>query len=177
MIRRANIDDIPAIQEIAYQTWPATYGGIISEEQIRYMLDLMYSIESLVQQMTKGHSFFLMESDNTIKNEQGENIKATDMQTLLGFASVSDEGNGVFKLNKLYVLPSTHKTGVGKALLKTAKEYAKNNGGKELILQVNKKNPAIGFYQKQGLTIIRESIFELDHGFVMDDYIMGISLS
>lgn len=157
MIRIATLDDIPVIQEIAYQTWPSTYGSIISEEQIRYMLDLMYSKDSLVQQMTKGHHFFLMESET-------------------GFASVSDETNGVFKLNKLYVLPSAHKTGAGKALLNAAKEYAKNNGGKELILQVNKQNPAIAFYEKQGLSIKSESVFELDHGFVMDDYIMGISL-
>lgn len=167
MIRIATLDDIPAIQEIAYQTWPATYGGIISEEQIRYMLDLMYSTESLMQQMHKGHEFFLMEDD----------IKPESQPAILGFASVSDESDGVFKLNKLYVLPNTQKSGTGKGLLNVVKDYAKKNGGKELILQVNKQNPAIGFYQKQGLRIIRESIFELDHGFVMDDYIMGISLS
>ena len=174
MIRIATLDDIPVIQEIAYQTWPSTYGGIISEEQIRYMLDLMYSTESLVQQMSKGHQFFLFESEN---KETSAPLQETEVNTVMGFASVSDEGNGVFKLNKLYVLPSAHKTGSGKALLNAVKEYAKANGGKELILQVNKQNPAIGFYQKQGLTIIRESIFELEHGFVMDDYIMGISLS
>ena len=163
MIRIATLDDIPVIQEIAYQTWPSTYGGIISEEQILYMLDLMYSTNSIVQQMSKGHQFFLFESENK------ENY-------VMGFASVSDEGNGVSKLNKLYVLPSAHKTGSGKALLNAAKEYAKKNGGKELILQVNKQNSAIGFYESQGLTIKYESVFELDHGFVMDDYIMGISL-
>ena len=167
MIRIATLDDIPAIQEIANKTWPSTYGSIISEEQIRYMLDLMYSTDSLVQQMRKGHLFFLMEEDS----------KPESQPSLLGFASVSDESDGVFKLNKLYVLPKTQKSGTGKGLLNAVKDYVKKNGGKELILQVNKQNPAIGFYQKQGLTIIRESIFELDHGFVMDDYIMGISLS
>jgi hypothetical protein len=62
MVRIATLDDIPAIQQIAYKTWPSTYGGIISEEQIKYMLDLMYSTESLVQQMSKGHQFYLFES-------------------------------------------------------------------------------------------------------------------
>lgn len=164
MIRIATLDDIPVIQEIAYQTWPSAYGGIISEEQIRYMLDMMYSAESLAQQMSKGHQFFLSES------EERENA-------VMGFASVSDENNGVFKLNKLYVLPSAHKTGTGKALLNAVKEYAKQQGGKELILQVNKQNTAIAFYKSQGLTIQSENVFELDHGFVMDDYIMCISLS
>ncbi len=177
MIRIATLDDIPVIQEIAYNTWPTTYGGIISEEQIRYMLDLMYSTESLVQQMSKGHTFFLMESDDTINRDHSIHTNAIAEQKVLGFASVSDEGNSIFKLNKLYVLPAAHKTGTGKALLNTVKTYAVQNGGKELILQVNKQNPAIAFYKSQGLSIMSENIFELDHGFIMDDYTMGISLS
>lgn len=163
MIRIATLDDIPAIQQIAYNTWPSTYGDIISEEQIRYMLDLMYSTESLVQQMSKGHQFFLSESK---KNGNA----------IMGFASVSNEGDGIFKLNKLYVLPTAHKTGTGKALLNTVKAFAIQNGGKELILQVNKQNPAIAFYKSQGLSIKSENIFELDHGFVMDDYEMSLQL-
>ena len=69
-----------------------------------------------------------------------------------------------------------HKTGAGKALLTAVKAYAKENGGKQLILQVNKQNPAIDFYKRQGFSILSENIFELAHGFVMDDYIMGIDL-
>ena len=77
---------------------------------------------------------------------------------------------------KLYVLPTTQKTGAGKALLLQAIEYAKNNGGKQLILQVNKINNAKDFYLNHGFTILEEKVLELEHGFVMDDYIMGINL-
>jgi len=166
MIRVATLDDIPAIQQVAYQTWPSTYGGIISEEQIKFMLDLMYSTESLVQQMVKGHQFYLFETDAAVN-------KANE---ILGFASVSNELDGVFKLNKLYIIPTVQKTGAGKALLSAVKEYAKQNGGNQLILQVNKQNPAIEFYKRQGLSILSEQVFELEHGFVMDDYIMGVTL-
>ena len=166
MVRIATLDDIPAIQQIAYNTWPSTYGGIISEEQIKYMLDLMYSTESLVKQMTKGHQFYLFETASIQPNEND----------VIGFASVSNELEGVFKLNKLYIIPLAHKTGAGKALLTAVKAYAKENGGKQLILQVNKQNPAIDFYKRQGFSILSENIFELAHGFVMDDYIMGIDL-
>lgn len=166
MITIATLDDIPTIQQIAYNTWPSTYGGIISEEQLEYMLTLMYSSESLEQQMVKGHQFFLFEKQFAQDNES----------ECLGFASVSDESEGIFKLNKLYVIPSAHKTGAGKALLYSAKEYAKQNGGKQLILQVNKQNTAIEFYKSQGLSILSENIFELEKGFVMDDYIMGVEL-
>lgn len=166
MIRIATLDDIPAIQQIAYNTWPSTYGEIISKEQINFMLDLMYSTDSLVQQMMKGHQFYLFEADTL----------QTEMNEVLGFASVSNESKGVFKLNKLYIIPTAQKTGAGKALLSAVKDYAIQNGGKQLILQVNKQNPAIDFYKRQGLTILSENVFELEHGFVMDDYIMGTDL-
>lgn len=166
MIRIATLDDIHVIQQIAYNTWPSTYGGIISEAQIKFMLDLMYSTESLVQQMAKGHQFYLFENDQT----------ATQENEVLGFASVSHESAGVFKLNKLYIVPTAQKTGAGKGLLSAVKDYALKNGGKQLILQVNKQNPAIKFYKKQGLSILSENVFELEQGFVMDDYIMGIQL-
>jgi ribosomal protein S18 acetylase RimI-like enzyme len=166
MIRIATLNDIPSIQQIAYHTWPSTYGEIISEKQINYMLDLMYSTESLVQQMAKGHQFHLFE----------KNQSPTQENEVLGFASVSNESAGVFKLNKLYIIPTAQKTGAGKELLFAVKDYALQNGGKQLILQVNKQNPAIEFYKRQGLSILSENVFELEKGFVMDDYIMGIDL-
>jgi ribosomal protein S18 acetylase RimI-like enzyme len=159
-IREAVADDIATIRKIAEQTWPETYGGIISEEQIRYMLEMMYSDASLQQQMQSGHRFYLVELGN----------KA------IGFASVSDEGNGIFKLNKLYVLPSIQKTGAGKALLQEVMAYAKSKDAVQLILQVNKQNGAKQFYEKHGLKVLEEKVLELEHGFVMDDYIMGIHL-
>ncbi|MBA4258240.1 MAG: GNAT family N-acetyltransferase [Chitinophaga sp.] len=166
MIRIATLDDIPTIQQIAHHTWPSTYGKIISKQQIEYMLDLMYSTESLVQQMVKGHQFYLFEKDQS----------ATPENEVLGFASVSNESAGVFKLNKLYIVPTAQKTGAGKALLSAAKDFAKQNEGKQLILQVNKQNPAIEFYKRQGFSILSENVFELEKGFMMDDYIMGIDL-
>jgi len=48
------------VQQIAYATWPATYGKILSPEQLSYMLQLFYSTESLAQQMSaQGHNFIV----------------------------------------------------------------------------------------------------------------------
>ena len=160
MIRKATDKDCSIIQQIAHATWPVAYSEIISPEQLRYMLELMYSTPSLEKQFASSHQFYLFETK----------------EIPIGFASVSNEGNNIFKLNKLYVLPTTQKTGVGKALLLQAIEHAKNSGGKQLILQVNKVNKATNFYLKHGFTILEEKVLELEHGFVMDDYIMGINL-
>lgn len=160
MIRTATLTDIPTIRSIAERTWPSTYGGIISQEQIDYMLDLMYSDASLTKQINTNHQFYIFEFD----------------QNPIGFASVSKEEESIFKLNKLYVLPNIQKTGAGKALLAAVKDYARTNGGKQLILQVNKHNNAKAFYEHMGFKVQKEMVFELDHGYVMDDYLMEIAL-
>ena len=160
MIRTANSTDIPIIRSIAENTWPDAYSNILSPEQLPYMLNLMYSDDALQHQMKNGHQFYI-----AVINEKP-----------IGFASVSNEGNNVFQLNKLYILPNTQKTGVGKSLIQIIIEHAKQNGGAQIMLRVNKQNKAKLFYERQGFRILNESILELEHGFVMDDYIMGINI-
>ena len=160
LIRETTHADIPAIRQIAFDTWPSTYGSILSQEQIDYMLTWMYSSETLQKQMLEGHQFYIAELDHAT----------------LGFAGVSNEGNAKFKLHKLYVVPTTQKTGAGKALLQKVMEFARSNGGTKLILQVNRHNNAKGFYEKQGFTVLDEVKLDVGNGFYMDDYIMQYNL-
>jgi len=160
IIRKAIEKDIPAIRKIAHATWPTAYGASLSKQQLDYMLEWMYSENALQEQMKKGHQFFMTAIDE--KN--------------FGFASVSAEGDGVFKLNKLYVIPDTQKTGAGKALLQETISYAKQNGGAKLILQVKRDNIAKGFYEKHGFIITKEIDLEIGDGFFMNDYIMELDL-
>lgn len=160
IIREATAADIPAIRHIAQTTWPATYGPILSQEQIDYMMQWMYSENTLREQMEQGHQFYMAELNGNAH----------------GFAGVSGEGNTVFKLHKLYVIPDTQKTGAGKALLQQVIHYAKTNGGTQLLLQVNRHNNAKGFYEKQGFTILKEADTDIGNGYFMNDYIMQLPL-
>ena len=47
MITKATIKDIHLIQDLAQKSWRSHYPGIISHEQIDFMLDLMYSEEEI----------------------------------------------------------------------------------------------------------------------------------
>jgi hypothetical protein len=47
MIKKATVQDIPLIQDVASQSWRKHYPGILSTEQIEYMLELMYSENEL----------------------------------------------------------------------------------------------------------------------------------
>ena len=160
IIRKATPADIASIRQIAFATWPDAYGKLLPKEQLEYMLEWMYSETSLQEQMNKGHQFFMADLNGNS----------------FGFASVSDEGDQRFKLNKLYVIPQTQKTGAGKALLDQVIGHAKQNNASVLFLQVKRDNIAKGFYEKQGFVITQEVDLEIGNGFFMNDYIMELSL-
>ena len=124
IITPATLEDRAFIRSVSERTWPSTYGHIISQEQIDFMLDWMYSDDSLASQFVKGHQFYI----------------ASLNEEPIGFCSVSNEAmdeNGnpqkAHKLNKLYVLPSAHGTGSGKALLHKAIEVAKAEGSASMF--------------------------------------------
>lgn len=171
-IRPATLSDRALIRSISERTWPSTYGHIISQEQIDFMLDWMYSDTALEQQMNTGCEFYIA----SIKKEN-------DQWDAVGFCSVSPEEEEnintnnledakAHKLNKLYVLPSAQGTGAGKALLHQAIEVAKAAGSSSIFLQVNKHNNAYSFYLKQGFIKEAEFKFDIGNGFYMDDYVM-----
>jgi GNAT superfamily N-acetyltransferase len=160
VIRPASFNDIKHIQQIAAITWQLTYTPILGKEQVDYMLGKFYSTPSLEDQIKNKHHFFL----------------ALQNYTPVGFASFSHQGEKTYKLEKLYVLSEVQKTGAGKKLLETVETVAKSMGAEKLILNVNRKNKAITFYQKNGFTVIREEDIDIGNGYFMNDYIMSLTL-
>jgi GNAT superfamily N-acetyltransferase len=171
-IRPATLEDRAFIRSVSERTWPSTYGHIITQEQIDFMLNWMYSDDSLAEQFSKGHQFYIA------------NLNGSD----IGFCSVSKEVEAIslneaepamnaiaYKLNKLYVLPAAHGTGAGKALLQKAITVAQTEGGSSLFLQVNKNNNAYTFYLKNGFIKEQEYKFDIGNGFYMDDYVMRLT--
>ena len=57
-IRSLSIDEAPLVQALAHKIWPIAYKEILSQAQLDYMLNWIYSIESLTQQMQEGHHYF-----------------------------------------------------------------------------------------------------------------------
>ena len=157
-IKNALADDIPLIRELTFRIWPQTYEDILSRQQINYMLEMMYSETSLQNQMKEGAEFVLVyEKDEAF-----------------GFASTQEIGAGIFKLHKLYILPSLQGKGAGRFILDYIMNDIRNNGGKSLQLQVNRHNKAKDFYSKLGFSIIKEADFDIGAGYFMNDYVMEI---
>lgn len=147
---------MPAVQQIAQATWAPTYGSILSEGQLAYMLDWMYSTESLRKQFESGCQFLLLWQGN----KPG------------GFAGFEASGNGGFKLHKLYVSPTKQKSGYGQKLLDEVVAEVKKSGGKYLDLNVNRTNTARFFYEKLGFLLLREEDNYIGQGYWMNDFVM-----
>ncbi|MBP9793820.1 MAG: GNAT family N-acetyltransferase [Flavobacterium sp.] len=157
-IIQATKQQLSIVQELAYKIWPDAYAEILSEVQLDYMLENFYSIAALETQLEKGHVFLLAEENNSF----------------FGFASYEINCNETAKtkLHKIYVLPSTQGTGLGKLFLETVENYARKAQNTHLFLNVNKYNKAQNFYEKQNFKIILEEVIPIGNGFIMDDYVM-----
>ena len=159
-IKQAGVSNIGLVQDLAFTTWPAAYGNIISPAQLKYMLDLIYSKEALTNQIENLHHRFIIVYDN---------------DTAIGFASYSPRHTAdqtVYRLHKLYVLPNQQGKGTGKFLLNFIIEEIKHSGAKTLELNVNRHNVAFHFYTKLGFNIAKEEDIDIGEGYFMNDYVM-----
>ncbi len=158
LIRTANLQDIPVIQQLAHQIWPVTYGNLMSADRLQYMLQLIYSVEALQQQMEQlGHTFLLA----TIAGEP------------VGFASYSVTATkNVYKLQKIYINTSIQGKGIGRSLINEVVGRIKPLQAVALVLNVKRDNPARTFYEKLGFVITKEEDIDIGNGYFMNDYVM-----
>ena len=160
-IRKAGVHDIKAIHELAEKIWWPAYRNVISDEQISFMLEDMYSEGSLTEQMNAGLEFWLAVRENVPVAFAGYSLSEPEKQ--------------VYKLHKLYVLPSEQDRGTGKKLIDHISSLAKSAGGKILELNVNRGNQAQNFYRKAGFDVF-ETVDIPYHHFVLNDYVMRKTL-
>lgn len=163
-IKPAAGEHLPAIQELATIIWHAHYPGIISADQIDYMLGRMYSLPTLRAEI----------ETQAIRYER---LLIDDR--LVGFAAFGPTAEPEdWKLHKLYLLPEQHRRGLGSQLLRHCETQARSFGARRLLLNVNKRNTkAIAAYQRNGYTFSASVQLDIGNGFVMDDFVMTKSLS
>ena len=142
--RKATEADIPLIRSLAGVAFPATYRELLSPAQLDYMMEWMYSEQSLRKQLRGGHVFYIASCD-------GEPC---------GYVSVERQGERLFHLQKIYVLPRFQGCGAGAFLFRTAVAHVR----------------ALRFYEHMGMRRLREGDFPIGNGFYMNDYIMGLDL-
>lgn len=161
--RKAGIDDIALIRDLAEKSFLPTYKEILSADQLDWMFDWMYSADSLRRQIEDGHVFFI----------------AYDGDRPCGYVSVERQGEALFHLQKIYVLPDFQGKHVWRYLVRLVFDYVKSlySGECTVELNVNRNNKAKFFYERMGFSVARSGDFSIGNGYYMNDYIMAIELS
>lgn len=156
--RKATENDITLIGELAEKSWNASYIGIISQDQVEYMLRLMYSPKVISGHLQNSNYHYYIILFNEIP------------AGFIGFENHYEKNTT--KLHRIYLLQEFKGQGLGKAGLTFLKKQVKQVSDKRIILNVNKANHAKKVYESQGFKIYETGIFDIGNGFVMDDYLM-----
>ena len=78
----------------------------------------------------------------------------------------------------MYVLPEYQHSGLERQMFEFVKERMRewNPDGCRMELNVNRENPATGFYEYIGMIRDRQGDFPIGNGFYMNDYIYVLDL-
>lgn len=163
IIRKAENDEqLRQIAELAEKIWHECFPGIISEEQIDYMVEKFQSYAAMTVQVKEGGYRYLMVCDD---------------DDLCGYIAIKPEDGSRLFLSKLYLRSEKRGSGVGRQMLERVFAEAREYGKSSVYLTVNKHNDrAVGVYKKTGFRTVEETCTDIGGGFVMDDFVMEYSL-
>lgn len=164
-ITKVSIEYIPVIKRLSDEIWKQVYPSVVPMAQIEFLLNTWYSTAALTEQMEQsGHQFILVEWNDEAVGYASYSMKLANQPER-------------FRVHKLYLQPAMHGKGIGRAMLKYIATESMPLGCKELELNVHKRNPAVGFYQHVGFTTEQDIVTVIEHGHVLDDYIMTLDLT
>lgn len=151
-VNEKNIHLVPAL---AKEIWNDCYVNIISQEQIDYMLEMMYNETKINENLAEGDTWKILKADNVP----------------VGYLHYKAEEKKLF-LSKIYLKQDEEYKGLGQALLNEAITYALDQKLEAIYLTVNKNNAkAIKFYEKNDFKQMKSETFDIGNGYVMDDFI------
>jgi GNAT superfamily N-acetyltransferase len=152
--RKATIEDIPLISQLAGKIWREHYPPIISVEQINFMLQSRYSEDAIKNGMEGREKYFLA----YVGDEP------------IAYASI-ELMDGYYYLHKFYNDVSKHRQGIGTAFFNYV--LTEVDTSLPIRLQVNRKNfKAVNFYFQMGFFIESVGDFDIGGGFYMNDFVM-----
>lgn len=162
VIRAFQLDELHHVTDLAHKIWPSTFAEILSTDQIDYMLKWMYTPSTLEKQCADGHQFYGIEMDGEWVGFMGVELKHPTIDAI--------------KIHKLYVLPALHGKGLGREFIQFAVDLGCQGGFKQLLLNVNRYNKAVSFYQHIGFNILKEEDISIGEGYLMEDYVMALEI-
>ncbi|WP_225540227.1 GNAT family N-acetyltransferase [Empedobacter stercoris] len=156
-----NEKNIHLVQPSAREIWNECYKDLLAQDQIDYMIDMMYNNDKVNEGIANGDVWEILKIDNVPS----------------GYLHYKLEENNTVFLSKIYLKESNQTKGIGQLMLNRVVDYAKEKGAKSVHLTVNKNNAkAIRFYEKNGFKNMESKTFDIGNGYIMDDYIYQKSI-
>ena len=148
--------------EMAIDIWHECFEGVISDEQIDYILENFQSFAAIKKQ---------------VGSENYEYFKFVLDGTRIGYFAVAAQPDNTMMLSKLYMYKEYRGNGYAKKAFEFIKDLARQKCCKSIWLTVNRHNyGAMKVYEAFGMKIIREQVTDIGNGFVMDDYVYSIDV-
>ena len=166
IIRKAEKSDLSNLIYLARTAFLQAFSAGNKPENVQAYLGEAFTLEQFEKEMNEPASLFF------VAEKSGELIGYTKVNQVQAQTDVHDPES--LEIARLYVLEDHLGSGVGKKLLDTAIDFAKQNHKKYLWLGVWEMNArAIRFYEKNGLRIFGSHPFPFGDE-IQTDYLMRI---
>jgi ribosomal protein S18 acetylase RimI-like enzyme len=166
-IRSATREDLADLLHLARAAFLQAFTAGNKPENVQAYLDEAFTLEQFGKELENPASTFF------VAEKEGEFIGYTKVNQVPAQTDVHDPDS--LEIARLYVLEDHLGSGIGKKLLDTAIDFAKQNQKKYLWLGVWEMNArAIRFYEKNGLRIFGSHPFPFGDE-IQTDYLMRIN--
>lgn len=153
-------EDLHKIAELAEIIWHQHFTPIIGKEQVIYMVDKFQSFPALKEQLTSGYEYY----------------RIFDQDDFCGYCGIHPE-NGKLFLSKLYLKKEARGRRLASQTFDFLKQLCRERGLSAIWLTCNKHNDnTLAVYRHLGFKTVDTQVADIGNGFVMDDYIMEVTI-
>ena len=140
-LRRATVEDIPLLRDLAGRIWRACYQELISPAQIEFMLAWRFGAETIRHELEAGVIWELAASGAEPAGFLAWELDSAKSELKLHKLYLRPEfhGRGAW-VDELYVREAWRGQGLGRASLAFAEELGRRAGIKALRLEVDRGN-------------------------------------
>ena len=158
VLTKEQISKVAALAEVI---WHQHFTPIIGREQVIYMVEKFQSEAALEQQIANGYEYYQL----------------FDGDEFCGYCGIHPE-NGKLFLSKLYIKKEARGRHIASHAMNFLRDICRERGISAIWLTCNKhNNNTLAIYDHLGFKIIDTQVADIGNGFVMDDYILELTVA
>lgn len=159
-IQQITDSEVDSVAALATKIWHEFFPKILTTDQIDYMVEKFQSAPAMREQLRGGYRYYAVRQDDE----------------MIGYIGVQPQDERLF-LSKLYLRKDCRGHGYGRQMIDFVAALARELGKTAVYLTVNRYNDSsIAVYRKVGFAVIDQTVTDIGHGYVMDDFIMQLSV-